>query len=155
MPAEGTTPTGEPDPAKEPDTADETNPTGEPTTTDETNATAEPGCDEETPRCYCPLGGVVDRLARKYAMQVVCVVGAHGTVRFSDIEAHLPGASTSTLSARLSELVEAGLVERTQHDEIPPRVEYELTADGRELQARLEPLLEWAVERQRPDRGRQ
>ncbi|PSQ26213.1 hypothetical protein BRD01_00975 [Halobacteriales archaeon QS_8_65_32] len=42
-----------------------------------------------------------------------------------------------------------GLLERTQYDEVPPRVEYELTDDGRELRERCEPLFEWAVERRR------
>ena len=103
-------------------------------------------CDDE-PRCYCPLTGVVDLLSRKYAMQTVCAVGAHGTLRFRDLEDHLSDASTSTLSTRLGELEAAGLLERTQYDEIPPRVEYELTAEGRELQRRLEPLLRWAATR--------
>ncbi|MDY7082317.1 MAG: winged helix-turn-helix transcriptional regulator, partial [Halobacteria archaeon] len=41
---------------------------------------------------------------------------------------------------------EAGLLERKQYDEIPPRVEYGLTHEGRELREFLEPLLEWADE---------
>lgn len=102
----------------------------------------------ESPRCYCPLTGVVEVLSRKYAMQSICVIGAHGTVRFGDLEAHLPTASTSTLSARLDELAEAGLIEREQYDEIPPRVEYSLSPEGEELCDRLEPLLRWASERE-------
>lgn len=81
-------------------------------------------------------------------MQVVNVVGVHGSLRFGDLEDHLPTASTSTLTARLEELVEAGLMVRTQYDEIPPRVEYELTEEGKQLRERLEPLLEWAADRQ-------
>ncbi|MCX2819051.1 winged helix-turn-helix transcriptional regulator [Haladaptatus sp. F3-133] len=38
-------------------------------------------------------------------------------------------------------------MDRNQFDEIPPRVEYELTEEGRELEERLTPLLEWAKER--------
>lgn len=106
-----------------------------------------PSADGESPRCYCPLTGVVEVLARKYAMQLVCVVGAYGTARFGVLEAHLPTASTSTLSARLDELAEAGLVEREQYNEIPPRVEYSLSEEGEELRDRLEPVLEWASER--------
>jgi DNA-binding HxlR family transcriptional regulator len=94
--------------------------------------------------CYCPLTGVIDTLSRKYAMQLVSIVGAHDRLRFGEIEAHLPGASTSTISRRLAEFEEAGLLDRTQHDEIPPRVEYSLTEDGHEVRRRLEPLLEWA-----------
>lgn len=101
----------------------------------------EPAC--EAPTCYCPVSGVMETLAKKYAIQLICVVGAHETVRFSDLEAHLPAASTSTLSTRLEELVDRGLLDRTQYNEIPPRVEYELTGEGRELCQRLEPLVEW------------
>lgn len=103
-------------------------------------STAEP----EESTCLCPLGGVMDLLSRKYAMQVVCVVGALGPVRYGEIEATFADVSSSTLSARLEELSAAGYLEREQYEEIPPRVEYELTATGRELAARLEPLLEWA-----------
>ncbi|NHN46073.1 helix-turn-helix transcriptional regulator [Halostella sp. JP-L12] len=104
---------------------------------------------DDPPTCYCPLTGVVETLSGKYAMQLVCVVGALEPVRFGTIEEYLEGASTSTLSARLDELADEGIVARTQYDEIPPRVEYELTDDGRELQERLEPVLEWAEERER------
>ena len=100
--------------------------------------------------CYCPLAGIIDTLGRKYAMQLVSIVGAHETMRFVEIEDHLPGASTSTISKRLSEFVQAGLITRTQYDEIPPRVEYELTAEGDELSDRLGPLLEWATRRTDP-----
>jgi DNA-binding HxlR family transcriptional regulator len=87
-------------------------------------------------------------LGRKYVMEIVCVVGAHGTARFGEIEAHLPDASTSTLSTRLDELVDAGLLERERYAEIPPRVEYELSDDGAELAERLRPVVEWVAERE-------
>nr|WP_265112477.1 winged helix-turn-helix transcriptional regulator [Halosolutus halophilus] len=46
----------------------------------------------------------------------------------------------------LDELTEKGLIERRSFDEIPPRVEYSLTPRGRELETRIQPLLEWAAE---------
>lgn len=95
--------------------------------------------------CYCPLTGVIDTLSRKYAMQLVSIVGAHESLRFVEIEDHLPNASTTTISRRLTEFQDAELITRTQHDEIPPRVEYALTDEGDELRQRLEPLLEWAT----------
>ena len=100
-------------------------------------------------RCLCPLGGVMDLLSRTHAMQVVCVVGALGPVRFSEIEDTFGDVSTSTLSNRLEELTDAGLLARRQYDEIPPRVEYDLTTAGAELYRVLEPLLEWAERRNR------
>jgi DNA-binding HxlR family transcriptional regulator len=104
----------------------------------------EPTCDVEG-TCYCPLTGVIDTLSQKYAMQLISIIGAHESLRFTEIEAHLRGASTSTISKRLSEFEEAGLIMRTQYDEIPPRVEYTLTDDGHEVRQRLDPLLEWAT----------
>ncbi|AUX08696.1 HxlR family transcriptional regulator [Halalkaliarchaeum desulfuricum] len=67
-------------------------------------------------------------------------------MRFAEIEHHLPTASTSTISKRLDEFEGAGLVTRSQYNEIPPRVEYALTEEGEEVRDRLRPLLEWASE---------
>lgn len=94
--------------------------------------------------CICQLDGVVNLLSRKYAMQVVCAVGLLGPVRYGELEDAFDDVSSSTLSTRLEELTDAGLLARERYDEIPPRVEYELTADGEELADRLAPLLEWA-----------
>lgn len=104
----------------------------------------EPTCDVDG-TCYCPLTGVIDTLSKKYAMQLISIIGAHDSLRFGEIEGHVPTASATTISARLSEFQDAGLVTRTQYDEIPPRVEYALTNDGDEVRTRLEPLLEWVT----------
>jgi DNA-binding HxlR family transcriptional regulator len=107
---------------------------------------AESDATERDLRCYCRLDGVLELLSRRYAMQVVCTVGALGTARYGEIESAFGDVSSSTLSARLSDLVDAGLLARDQYDEIPPRVEYELTPAGETLCERLQPLLEWAAE---------
>jgi DNA-binding HxlR family transcriptional regulator len=100
--------------------------------------------EDESVTCYCPLGGVMDLLSRKYAMQLICVVGALGPIRYGDIGDAFGDVSSSTLSTRLDELVDAGYLAREQYAEIPPRVEYDLTASGEELCQHLEPLLAWA-----------
>ncbi|MEF8802275.1 MAG: helix-turn-helix domain-containing protein [Halapricum sp.] len=102
-----------------------------------------PTCDVDG-TCYCPLTGVIETLSQKYAMQLISIIGAHESLRFAAIEEHLSRASTSTISKRLDEFEEAGLISRTQYNEIPPRVEYSLTEDGDEVSTRLDPLLEWA-----------
>lgn len=88
----------------------------------------------------------MDLLASKYAMQILRVVGVDETAQFSDVEEALPAASSSTLSTRLQELTATDLLAREQYDELPPRVEYELTAHGEELYDRLGPVLDWVVE---------
>lgn len=109
-----------------------------------------PTCDVDG-TCYCPLTGIITTLSRKYAIQLISIIGAHESMRFAEIEDHLPDASTSTISKRLSEFEEAELVTRTQYDEIPPRVEYALTEEGSEVRNRLEPLLEWAKTESNPE----
>lgn len=107
------------------------------------------GCGGSEPELeyYQPLTAVMASLSRKYALHTISVIDAHGPMRFGTLEDHLPEASSATLAGRLDELVNADLVTRTQYEEIPPRVEYELTEDGRELRRRLEPLLDWAATR--------
>lgn len=105
-------------------------------------------CLDEEPACQCLLSDIMEVLGRTYAMDLLCVVANHRRARFGEIEDHIPDASTSTLSARLDELEAAGLLEREQYDETPPRVEYALTAEGAELAERLEPLIEWLAERE-------
>ncbi len=53
--------------------------------------------------------------------------------------------SDTTLSIRLNELVKEDIVKRNQFNEIPLRVEYNLTMKGIELQKSLQPLIEWAI----------
>lgn len=95
--------------------------------------------------CYCPLDGVIETVGRKYAMQVVALLGANGPTRYGELEARLEVTSSSTFSDCLADLASEGLVERRSFDEVPPRVEYSLTPRGRELEERLQPLLEWAA----------
>ncbi len=52
--------------------------------------------------------------------------------------------SPRTLSMRLKELEKAELIKRESFAEIPPRVEYTLTQDGREVRDAMIPLMEWA-----------
>jgi DNA-binding HxlR family transcriptional regulator len=86
----------------------------------------------------------MELLSRTHAMQVICVVGALGPSRYGEIEAAFGEVSSSTLSRRLEELVDAGILVREQYDEIPPRVEYDLTPAGEQLAEHLKPVLEWA-----------
>lgn len=102
------------------------------------------GAEEASMTCYCPLDGVIDTISKRYAMQIVALLGQNGPTRYGELEDRLEVTSSSTFAERLEELVDAGLIERRSFDEVPPRVEYSLTARGRELEERLQPLLEWA-----------
>ena len=103
-------------------------------------------------QCYCQLDGIMDVLSRKYAIQVICLIGALQPVRYAEIENTLEDVSSSTLSSRLDELTEAGLVHRERYAEIPPRVEYSITQKGVELCELLDPLLKWTNEHDSDER---
>jgi len=66
-----------------------------------------------------------------------------GTRRFGQLQQSLGGVSPKMLIARLRELEERGPFTRTLYPEIPPRVEYSLTDDGRTLRPIIDTMAEW------------
>jgi DNA-binding HxlR family transcriptional regulator len=71
----------------------------------------------------------------------------HGKKRFGELRRGLPGVSEKMLSQQIREMEEDGLVSRTVFPEVPPRVEYSLTEQGRSLNAALGPLGDWGSKR--------
>ncbi|MDE2578087.1 MAG: helix-turn-helix transcriptional regulator [Hyphomicrobiales bacterium] len=66
-----------------------------------------------------------------------------GTRRFGELRAVLDGVSPKTLTDRLRELEQQGVVDRTIYPEIPPRVEYKLTERGKDVWPVIEALRAW------------
>lgn len=88
---------------------------------------------------------ILDRIANKWTLLVVGTL--HGRrLRFTELQRHIPGVSQRMLSLTLRQLERDGLVTRTVHAEVPPRVEYELTAMGETLIPPAVALAEWAIE---------
>lgn len=81
----------------------------------------------------CPIQFVVDILGNKWSILVLKELFT-GERRTHELLKALPGISTKTLTIRLRELEEHGLIERRIYAEIPPRVEYSLTPKGRKIQ---------------------
>lgn len=67
----------------------------------------------------------------------------HGKKRFSELDRQIGGITQRMLTLQLRELEEAGIVERTVHAEVPPRVDYALTALGQTLQPVLLAMRHW------------
>ena len=66
-----------------------------------------------------------------------------GRMRFGELGRAIPSVTQRMLTLQLRELEEAGIVTRTVYPEVPPRVEYELTALGRSLQPVLVAMRDW------------
>ncbi len=93
----------------------------------------------------CAVRNVLDRLGDKWSMLVVIVLGVEGTLRFNKLHSQIGDISQKMLTVTLKSLEADGLVTRTVYPEIPPRVEYALTARGASLLPHMEGLAEWAA----------
>ncbi|MBX4188952.1 helix-turn-helix transcriptional regulator [Candidatus Saccharibacteria bacterium] len=68
---------------------------------------------------------------------------SEGCARFSALQHTLPGISPRTLSQRLDEMENCGLITKKSFAEVPPRVEYTLTEKGRDLLPILRSMAAW------------
>ncbi|MDY6764142.1 MAG: helix-turn-helix domain-containing protein [Halobacteria archaeon] len=82
-------------------------------------------------------------LGRAHTLSILYVFARHGGPwRFGELQKRL-GVPPNTLTARLTELVAAGLLERHSYDEIPPRVEYTGTESANALKPAFAQLYTW------------
>jgi DNA-binding HxlR family transcriptional regulator len=70
-------------------------------------------------------------------------------LRFSDLERAIPTVSQKMLIQQLRQMEQDGIVQRTVHHQVPPKVEYGLTEWGQALCPALDALLTWAAQRER------
>jgi DNA-binding HxlR family transcriptional regulator len=100
-----------------------------------------------TPNPYdagCPSRSTLDRLGSKWSLLIVNLLRDR-TIRFAELQREIEGVSQKMLTQTLRGLERDGLVERTVHPEVPPRVEYRLTPMGRTLVGPVESVVEWTT----------
>lgn len=76
---------------------------------------------------------IIERVADKWTMVVLDVLAEHGTVRFTQLGKLAAGVSQKMLTKTVRQMESDGLVRRTVHPVVPPRVEYTLTDLGLSL----------------------
>ncbi len=91
----------------------------------------------------CPVREVLDRVGDKWSVLIIVMLGQR-THRYSELDRAIEGISQRMLTLTLRALVRDGLVERTVHASVPPRVDYTLTGLGRTLLEPLTALDHWA-----------
>jgi len=96
----------------------------------------------------CPVACALDRIGEKWTLLILRDLMLHPSRRFQDLIESLKGCAPNTLSARLSSLEEMGLIERRLYEQHPPRMEYVLTARGREVRPVLKALRAWGLKLQ-------
>lgn len=104
----------------------------------------------------CPSRTSLARIANKWTAMIVIALSG-GPMRFGEVRQAVDGISGKVLADTLRELERDGIVSRTSFDQMPPRVDYALTALGETLREPLAALGRWAeshieeVERARAD----
>ncbi len=93
----------------------------------------------------CPIRDVLDRIGDQWSFLVLEAL-AERTLRFNELSREIGDISKQMLSRTLKRLEMDGLVQRTLYAEVPPRVEYRLTALGESFLVPMTALVQWADE---------
>ncbi|WP_030438399.1 winged helix-turn-helix transcriptional regulator [Actinoplanes subtropicus] len=91
----------------------------------------------------CPSRQLLDRIGDTWSVLVVVTL-AEGIHRYTELAKRIEGVSPKMLTQTLRGLERDGLITRTVHPVVPPRVDYALTELGHSLYALVEGLEKWA-----------
>ncbi|WP_426115577.1 winged helix-turn-helix transcriptional regulator [Pseudomonas sp. DSP3-2-2] len=89
---------------------------------------------------------VLTHAGNRWSLGVVHTLGVAGKLRHAEIGRRMHGVTQRMLTRTLRQLERDGLVLRHDHHEVPPRVEYELSALGMGLLVHMIPMWTWVVE---------
>jgi DNA-binding HxlR family transcriptional regulator len=95
---------------------------------------------------HSALGEALDRVGDRWSLLLVEAM-LPGSRRFGELGEALPGIAPNILADRLRRLERSGILVATPYSKRPPRMEYALTADGRELAGALRLLADWGSTR--------
>lgn len=94
----------------------------------------------------CPIRNVLARVGDKWSLLVLYTLQHRESVRFKELQRQIPDISQKSLTQTLRTLEEDGFVTREVFPEVPPRVEYSLTARAHSFLPLVENMIKWAKE---------
>lgn len=106
-------------------------------------------CDAEA-LPVCPVYTTLDAIGGRWKPLILWYLFDE-TKRFSELKRDVTGVTQKVLTQQLRELERSGLVCRTVYAEVPPRVEYRLTAMGQSLRGVLDAMAEWGRAQERAE----
>ncbi|MEO3978496.1 helix-turn-helix domain-containing protein [Streptomyces sp. CAU 1734] len=98
-------------------------------------------------RSDCEVRQILDRVGDKWSLLVIALLDSR-VLRFTELRREIDGISQRMLTVTLRQLERDGLVSRTVHPVVPPRVEYALTPLGCTLHHTIRALVTWTEEHQ-------
>ena len=94
----------------------------------------------------CEIEVTLHMIGGKYKPVILEQLLYEGTQRFGKLMHYMPQISQRTLTNQLRELERDGLIVRKVYPEVPPRVEYSISEEGKTLQPVLEAMCDWGAE---------
>lgn len=107
-----------------------------------------------TPEQACPIAPVVDIVFSRWTTPILWALNEYGRQRFVELERRIATITPKVLTQRLRQLERDGLVVRTYHAEVPPRVEYEISELGASLAPLFAALSTWSVNLDKVEQAR-
>jgi DNA-binding HxlR family transcriptional regulator len=92
----------------------------------------------------CPIEYGLDIFGGKWKSRILCVLSSTEVMRYNKIRKELGNITDAVLAAMLKELIADKLINRTQYNEIPPKVEYSLTEKGKSVLPILQYICQWS-----------
>ncbi|MCY7502805.1 winged helix-turn-helix transcriptional regulator [Bacillus pumilus] len=97
-----------------------------------------------------PFGYTLSLIGGKWKMVILYLLAENHPIRYNELHRMIGNITFKTLSSQLKELEMSELIVRKEYPQIPPKVEYYLTAKGASLIPILEEMCEWGIENQPP-----
>ncbi|MDE5585366.1 MAG: helix-turn-helix transcriptional regulator [Muribaculaceae bacterium] len=92
---------------------------------------------------YCKAAPMLEWLGNKWTLVVLVKISENEPMRFNELYRNIPSVSEKVLSQCLKQLNLDGLIRRELFPDVPPRVEYSVTAFGKTLLPHVEALMKW------------
>jgi DNA-binding HxlR family transcriptional regulator len=92
----------------------------------------------------CPIAPVVDLVFSRWTTPILWTLNEYGRQRFVELQRRIGAITPKVLTQRLRQLERDGLITRTYHAEVPPRVEYDISPLGRTLGPLFHTIAEWS-----------
>ncbi len=92
----------------------------------------------------CPIRNILAHICGKWSLLVIYVMHQNDNIRFNALNRAIPDISQKVLTSTLRSLEADGFVTRQVYAEVPPRVEYSLTARARSFIPVVENMIAWA-----------
>ena len=100
--------------------------------------------DQQQTQEGCEIANIWQVLGRRWSLLILKNLCNKEAIRFNELKRSLSGISSTVLSDRLLELEREGLISKKIYPEIPPKVEYSITPQAKELETIMNELGKWA-----------